>query len=258
MTDDPFAFHPVARTFHLPKKAIVIADAIAEDILARNLPPGTPLAKEAEMLSEFGVGRATLREGLRLLEAEGLIVVRAGSNGGAVVGRPSLDRLARLLSMMFALSGTTIGEVVAARRLFEPELCALAAENADAEDVARLESLIEQSREAIDDPRRSVELSAEFHTAVAIAGKNRALAAFWLTSSSILSQQVGVGYHRADLQDALRAHEAICTAISKGARQQARSAMTKHMEAVFDYLEQRHGDQLGDAVRFLGAQISPR
>jgi DNA-binding FadR family transcriptional regulator len=258
VTAEPFSVHPVSRGFHLPKKAIVIADAIAEEIFEKSLPAGTPLATEAEMLNEFQVGRATLREALRLLEAEGLIVVRAGSNGGAVVGRPSLDRLARLLSMMFAVSGTTIGEVVAARRLFEPELCSLAAENADDDDLARLESLIEQSRAAIDDPRRSVELSAEFHTAVAVAGKNRALTAFWLTSSSILSQQVGVGYHRADLQDALRAHEKIFSAISRRSPQQARSAMTKHMEAVFDYLEQRHGDQLGDAVRFLSAQISPR
>ena len=83
------------RPLHRTKTAIVIADAIAEFIFARRLAPGTVLATEAQMIAEFGVGRATLREALRLLEAEGLVLVRAGPNGGAIVQQPTPDRLAR-------------------------------------------------------------------------------------------------------------------------------------------------------------------
>ena len=52
-----------------PKLAVMVADAIAEEIFAKGLAPGVVLATESKMLGQFGVGRATLREALRLLEA---------------------------------------------------------------------------------------------------------------------------------------------------------------------------------------------
>jgi DNA-binding FadR family transcriptional regulator len=257
--DSPFSLYSGrSGGFTTPKKALLIADALAQEIFEKGLEPGTPLATEAEMLNDFKVGRATLREALRLLEAEGLIVVRAGSHGGAVVGRPSLDRLSRLLSILFAVSGTTVAELVAVRRIFEPELCSLAAEHATDEEIAYLELLMSQAKAALHDVRRSVELSAEFHTAVAIAGKNRVLTTFWLASSHIINQQMGVGYHRADVEGAYRAHEKIMAAIRKRSPQQARAAMTTHVEAVFSHLEQSQGRELTDPVRFLSGNVTLR
>jgi DNA-binding FadR family transcriptional regulator len=252
MSDDPvFALSAVARGVQAtPKKALVVADAIAEEISAKGLSPGTPLATEAEMLSEFGVGRGTLREALRLLEAEGIIEVRAGANGGTLVGVPSLDRLSRLLSILLSTSGATIREVMAARRLFEPEMCALAAANADAADVERLTALVQQSEGARDDVARMVALSSDFHDAVAVASKNHVLATFWLASSRIVSRQVGVSYHHANPEQAHHAHLQILAAIRKRSVPQARRAMAGHMEAVFSYLEQTLGADLASAVRF--------
>src|SRR5713101_6510309 len=116
------------RTMQRPKLAVMVADAIAEEIFEKGLAPGVVLATESKMLDQFGVGRATLREALRLLEAEGLIAVRAGPNGGAVVQRPSEDRLARLLSILLAVAGTTLQDVIEARQVLEPALASLAAE----------------------------------------------------------------------------------------------------------------------------------
>ena len=240
--------------FTVPKKAIVIADVIAEEIFAQALTPGTPLATESQMLKEFQVGRATLREALRLLEAEGLIVVRAGSNGGAVVGSPSLDRLGRLLSILFAVSGTTIGEVVVARRLFEPDLSALAAANANDDEIAALEDNVARSRDAVREGRETLDYFREFHMAIAIAGKNRALSAFWLAASTLVQQQVGVGYHREDKSGAQDAHEAILAAIKGRNPVKARAAMATHTEAVLGYLEDNHNQQLENAVRFISAR----
>ena len=253
-----FSVRAGAGGFNVPKKAIVIADAIAEEIFEQKLPPGTPLATESQMLSEFGVGRATLREALRLLEAEGLIVVRAGSNGGAVVGSPSLDRLARMLSILFTVSGTTIGEVFVARRVFEPDLCALAAANATDEDIVALEEIVARSGEAVRAGTDSVIPFREFHSTVATAAKNRALSAFWLASTSIITTQVGVGLHRDDPEGAQAAHEKILAAIKRRDPARARSAMAKHTEEVLGYLEDNHSERLENEVQFIGSQADRR
>lgn len=239
--------------FTMPKKAIVVADAIAEEILAQGLPPGTPVATEGQMLSQFQIGRATLREALRLLEAEGVISVRAGSKGGAVVQAPSLDRLARLLSIVFAVSGTTIGEVVVARRLFEPDVCRLAAENATDEEIEELGENVGRSRAALAAGGETIEIFRDFHSGVMTAGRNRALSAFWLASSSIITQQVGVGYHRAQPAAAQAAHEEILAAIKGRDKAAARDAMARHTDEVLGYLEGNHSGQLDHAVRFMGS-----
>jgi len=60
-------------------------DEILSDIVDRELAPGAKLAPQAEMLEEFQVGRASLREALRILETHGLITIKPGPGGGPVV-----------------------------------------------------------------------------------------------------------------------------------------------------------------------------
>src|ERR1700689_1242920 len=62
-----------------------IARNILDDIVVRQLPPGTMLSSEAGMLARYGVGRASLREALRILEIHGLIKIKPGPRGGPVV-----------------------------------------------------------------------------------------------------------------------------------------------------------------------------
>src|SRR5262249_9163051 len=66
-----------------------VAESIARDIVRtivdNELPPGTPLPAEAEMIADYAVGRAALREALRLLETQGVIPLRRGPGGGPFV-----------------------------------------------------------------------------------------------------------------------------------------------------------------------------
>ena len=59
-----------------------IAEAVARDIVRRiaagKLPPGAQLPSEAQMAVDYGVGRASLREALRILEIHGLISIKPG------------------------------------------------------------------------------------------------------------------------------------------------------------------------------------
>ncbi len=68
------------------KTAESVARDIVNDIVASGLGEGDVLASEAKMVEQYAVSRESLREGLRLLEAQGLIRIRRGPGGGPVVG----------------------------------------------------------------------------------------------------------------------------------------------------------------------------
>ena len=66
----------------LPRAADVLLSQIKRDIIAGKYPEGTRLPTENEMAAQLNVSRPTVREALRLLEAEGLISTRPGPGGG--------------------------------------------------------------------------------------------------------------------------------------------------------------------------------
>jgi GntR family transcriptional regulator, transcriptional repressor for pyruvate dehydrogenase complex len=123
-----------------PRRIMKTSELIARDIIAYicdgGLKAGDALPPEASMLKYYDVGRASLREALRLLEVHGLIQIRAGAKGGPVVGAPSAENLAQILTLYFGLSGATyedltdvirilfpkVAEVVARRRLTQDEV----------------------------------------------------------------------------------------------------------------------------------------
>src|SRR3954470_21504747 len=82
-----------------PKIAEYLARAMVDDIASRDLPPGTLLASEAQMIAEYGVGRGTLREALRILEVHGVIGLRPGPRGGAIVVATSVRDYSRMSSL---------------------------------------------------------------------------------------------------------------------------------------------------------------
>ena len=65
-----------------------IADELRRLIIEGHLKEGDSLGHEPDLIERFGVSRPSLREALRILEAEGLISVVRGVLGGVVVHRP--------------------------------------------------------------------------------------------------------------------------------------------------------------------------
>jgi GntR family transcriptional repressor for pyruvate dehydrogenase complex len=232
------------------KMAVTVAEAIVEDMFRRGVPPGSVLATEAQMIDQYRVGRATLREALRLLEAEGLISVRAGPNGGAVVQQPTPDRLARLLSIMLVVSGTSLLEVLEARQVLEPELARRAALNADDSDVALLMETCERSAASPGHGRDFMEPMAEFHSALADASGNTALSAFWFAVRRVVEVlEAGVHHSPDSIEGALRAHRRIIDAVRKRDADGAAAAMKSHMAAHLRYLQSAHPSVLTSTVR---------
>jgi GntR family transcriptional repressor for pyruvate dehydrogenase complex len=95
MSAENKAGDPVAR----PRAAAALADELRGLILSGEWGPNTLLPSEWELVEQKGVTRSSVREALLILKRDGLIVTRAGRNGGSVVVRPSPSNLVASLDV---------------------------------------------------------------------------------------------------------------------------------------------------------------
>jgi GntR family transcriptional regulator, transcriptional repressor for pyruvate dehydrogenase complex len=93
------------------------------------------LPKQEALMTDFEVSAPSIREAFRVLEAEGLIVVRRGNVGGATIRLPSADDTAYQLGLALQAKGVRVSEVAAALWHVEPAVARLCAQREDRLDV---------------------------------------------------------------------------------------------------------------------------
>jgi GntR family transcriptional regulator, transcriptional repressor for pyruvate dehydrogenase complex len=219
------------------KMPVLLAEAIADGIVSRGLRPGERLSTEAEMIAEYQVGRATLREALRVLEAQGVIEIRVGAGGGPFVARPDAHRLARMLSLLLRMSDVTLREVLDARLIIEPALAGQAARHRQDSDVQALKGNQQALMSASRGGTEFLRVNEQFHTLIAQASGNRPLAALWSALAAIADgHEAGVRYTATALSGMIAAHRKIGEAIIARDADEAARAMTVHMEATKAYV----------------------
>jgi GntR family transcriptional repressor for pyruvate dehydrogenase complex len=152
-----------------------IVDQIKVAILDGRLKPGDRLLPERDLAEQFGVSRVTVRDALRILEAAGLIRIRIGARGGAIVTAPGTSRVGEGIANMLLLSSVTATDVTEARLVFELGTIPLICERIDAEDIAELLEICDRSEGALRDGTFHVGLSAEFHTRLVRCTHNPAI-----------------------------------------------------------------------------------
>ncbi|WP_430334418.1 FadR/GntR family transcriptional regulator [Rhodococcus sp. ACT016] len=226
--------------------AEMVADQIRERILRGDLAEGDLLPKEAELREQYPVNVQSLREAMRILEAEGLVQVRRGNRGGAVVHRPTPGNVAYSLSMVLAMSGTDIDDVGRALDEVEPMCAALCAERKDraTEVVPVLRALHEESLRKVDDLVAATTLSRRFHEAVVQLCGNRSLIVLAGALESLWSSHVtDWANERADPEaipqterrQALAVHGQILQCIEDGDAASARVIAARHLRDVQTY-----------------------
>ncbi len=215
-----------------------VLEQLREAILSGRIRPGDRLPGERQLCESFGVGRPTLREALRSLEAIGMIEVRPGKGGGSYAVTPSESTVGDALSALLSLRGASPEDLAEFRVDFEGENAAWAARCADAADISALQAIVAEAGALADDPAgrgRLARIDVRWHEALARATKNR------------LRIGIALGIHDA----VLRRHEAlvrpaaadehlgtipadiagITAAIAAGDAETARLLMRDHIEA---------------------------
>ena len=122
-----------------------VVDQIQEAILNRTLRPGDRLPPERELRETFNISRGTLRESLRVLEQKGLIEIRLGTGGGAVVRSAGTEQLTETLALMIRSGTLSVQDIGEFRQGMEGQIARLAAQRATAEDIASLETLVDKA-----------------------------------------------------------------------------------------------------------------
>jgi DNA-binding FadR family transcriptional regulator len=149
-----------------------IADELRRLIVSGELAEGDSLGREPELVERFGVSRPSLREALRILEAEGLISVVRGMLGGVVVHAPDTRMTARTAALLLQARNVPLSDVHEARSLIEPAAVRVVASSRSRRSaVAELRELIDEEVRVILDPDTFGPASARFHERlVALAG----------------------------------------------------------------------------------------
>jgi GntR family transcriptional repressor for pyruvate dehydrogenase complex len=125
-----------------PKVAAVIAQTLRRLIVDGHLREGDYLPNETQLTQQYGVSRSTLREALRLPEAERLVEVRRGARTGARVRIPGSESLARPACLILHLAGANFADMSAARLGIEPIAVRTLAETRTPQDVVELETFL--------------------------------------------------------------------------------------------------------------------
>jgi DNA-binding FadR family transcriptional regulator len=158
------------------EKPQLIADELRALIVSGELSEGESLGHEPELIERFGVSRPSLREALRILEAEGLITVVRGVHGGVVVHEPDERMTARTAAMVLQSRNVPLADVFEAQAQLEPLAArAIASQRSRRAAVSELEALIQREEDAIEDPEAFGIANAAFHERLVSLGGNQTL-----------------------------------------------------------------------------------
>jgi DNA-binding FadR family transcriptional regulator len=223
-----------------PKVAETIARQLRSRIVRGELKEGDALPPEAELMAQFAISRATLREALRILESESLLTVKRGLGGGPRVHLPNRANVVRHFGLFLQAAGTTLADVYAARLLVEPTLAKQLAIEQGPRAAAELRKLTAALREKIDgDIRLAAEL-VHFHERIAELAGNQTLLLFMQVinaikeqHSSALAKATGdMELGAASVKHALAAQEKLVGLIDAGKGDEAEAFWHMHLDKV--------------------------
>jgi GntR family transcriptional regulator, transcriptional repressor for pyruvate dehydrogenase complex len=194
---------------------------------------GDQLPSERELSETFKVSRTSVREALRALETQGLIVSRTGA-GNFVADLPVESLIAPLATLLIE-EKSALADIFEMRKVIEPHIASLAAERATKRDIERMKKILDKQREAVSRGETGVEADAELHFAIGRATQNQALEKLVSGLMDILSHSREESLQTKDRRKAsIESHRKILSAIEEHDKKKAREAMLFHIEQVED------------------------
>ena len=213
----------------------LVVERVEEQILGGVLKVGDHLPPERELAAMLGASRPAVREGLRMLEAQGVLrTVGAGPGSATVVSALPSEALTRLLRLHLALSSFRPADVVDARVMLERRSAELAARHATPTEHDSMRAALDR----MDDPALPMEefneLDTEFHVSVADAGDNQLVADMTRAIRGAVRDSLLQAFHELDDWPAtavrLRAeHRAVYDAVVSGDPALAADTLERHI-----------------------------
>lgn len=223
-----------ARAFEL------VLSHIEAGILDGTYRSGDQLPPERELAAQLGVGRSAVREGMRVLQAQGLITATIGRGGGTYITPARRDALAHIFRLHLAVSGADFSELTDTRLALERASVAAAARVATPDQIARLEGLVGSMAEA-ESVDAFTELDTAFHVAIARCGHSTLIGDLTVA----IRQALAIPIRAAQLKmpnwpsfrrQLIREHGAVARAIASGDAALATREIEAHIRTSYTVL----------------------
>lgn len=182
-----------------------VADQIRGLIVTGELVPGARLPNETLLARDFGVSRATVREALRALAAQGLVRTAKGATGGSFVTLPTVDSITSLVhanvNLLTEAQHVTLEELLEARELVEVPAARLAAQRRSEQDLERLRATVPDDAQRLGTTEEFA-YNSEFHSCMIGASRNILLSVsaqpiFSVLQANLARSTLGRRFHRA-------------------------------------------------------------
>jgi GntR family transcriptional regulator, transcriptional repressor for pyruvate dehydrogenase complex len=246
------------------RTAEIVAEELRRQILDGELADGDLLPRQDVLVERFRVSLVSLREALRILETEGLVSVRRGNRGGAVVHAPAKSSAAYMLGLVLQSDSVPLTDLGLALQELEPSCAALAAQRSDRATtlVPELVKLNALAEEHLDDESRFTDIGRQFHHEIAGGCGNHTMAvvmgsleALWTSHERQWAEQTaaqGEYPSLAERRAVLAAHVKLTQAIEVGDAERARRLASRHVGDTQTYVV---ADDPGQRIQALPAQV---
>lgn len=225
-----------------PIKKLVLIDQIIETIgrlIAEGiLKAGDTLPSERILAEMLKVSRTSVRQALKALDVLGVLEIKPGSR--TLLNKSISKLLINPMKFMSLLHNVGILELFKTRKIIEVALARLAAENAEEEDIKRMDKALKKVKELVDVPDKYLFYEMKFHEAIFKASRNRILTAMMASINNLLlgSREKTVKLFN-NLADTLYQHFDIFNAIKNKDSNKAGDAMFYHLSEVEKVLKEK-------------------
>jgi GntR family transcriptional repressor for pyruvate dehydrogenase complex len=205
-----------------------VTEMILHRIASGDLQPGASLPPQRELALELGVALSVVREAIQRLQVLRVVQTRHGS--GTVVQHLTWSQIAVEPALrILAFEPRILNDVWEARYAIEKETTRLAAERANAEDLAAMQSVLAAADPLPDTFEANLRLNTAFHLAVARAAKNGILADLLAPLLEVGFTSIPEVFDRRAADVAWESHRLLFEAIGRHDREATHQALTYHM-----------------------------
>lgn len=209
---------------------ITLSDAVIEKLkkMIANLGPGDRLPPESELAQIFGVGRSSIREGLKAVSILGLVERK---NEGTFVTKIADDCLVAPLNLLIQMDITNVKEVLEFREFLEYKLIDMAVEKITDDDFVIFEQLIWQMQKPGLTEGEFIEADTQFHAAIAKIADNGVMSELQKAVRTILTPFHFETCSNPKIQElTIDAHQKLLQSFKARNARNARKAMQEHLK----------------------------
>ncbi len=232
-----------------------IIEQVRKAIFEGKLKPGDKLPPEKELMKNFNVSKATLREALRSLEVLGFLEIRKGVSGGAFVTEVDMKKARDSFINFLHFKNLSIKDLTEVRLLLESHIAEKAALAITEDDLSRLKKLIEECEYVLkhDIPIEHRKNEIEFHRIIgSVSGNPILMFILDFVENLLIDTKEILQPGKEFSQRVLNAHKRIYKALSERDSKKVRQEMIKHVKEVerdLIALQQKRGIEHMDIQR---------